>query len=206
MPIHSRPPAYTLHKPTGQARVRIAGRDHYLGVYGTPESHERYDHLIAELLHSADQGADRRITVGQLIVLYMKYARSYYVKCGQETSEVNNLRVALRPLAKLFRSTLAADFSPKKLKNVRDEMIRKGCVRTSINRQVDRIRRMFKWAVSEEIVSSNVYVVRETLGRDLSPAQGWRWCRRGLVPISRGIPSEIDCDVIDAELEQHGIL
>ena len=41
-----RKPAYTLHKPTGQARVRIKGKDHYLGEYGTPESRERYDDLI----------------------------------------------------------------------------------------------------------------------------------------------------------------
>ena len=43
-----RKPAYGLHKPSGQARVRIDGEDHYLGVYGTPESRDRYDDLIAE--------------------------------------------------------------------------------------------------------------------------------------------------------------
>ena len=41
-------PACTLHKPTGEARVRIDGRDHYLGVYGSRESRLRYDDLIAE--------------------------------------------------------------------------------------------------------------------------------------------------------------
>jgi len=38
-----RKPSYLLHKPTGQARVRINGTDHYLGVYGTPESRDRYE-------------------------------------------------------------------------------------------------------------------------------------------------------------------
>jgi len=33
-----RKPSYLLHKPTGQARVRIDGHDNYLGEYGTPES------------------------------------------------------------------------------------------------------------------------------------------------------------------------
>ena len=41
-------PAYTHHKPTGQARVRINGKSFYLGKYGSPESHDRYDALIAE--------------------------------------------------------------------------------------------------------------------------------------------------------------
>ncbi|MEI8381447.1 MAG: hypothetical protein WCJ09_15070 [Planctomycetota bacterium] len=41
-------PSYTHHRASGQARVRIAGRDIYLGLYGSPESHERYARLIAE--------------------------------------------------------------------------------------------------------------------------------------------------------------
>lgn len=32
-----RKPAYLLHAPSGQARVRIDGNDHYLGVYDSPE-------------------------------------------------------------------------------------------------------------------------------------------------------------------------
>ena len=41
-------PAYLHHKATGQARCRIAGKDHYLGEFGSPESRERYEELIAE--------------------------------------------------------------------------------------------------------------------------------------------------------------
>ena len=33
-------PSYRLHKPTGQAVVRIDGRDFYLGKYGTEARHE----------------------------------------------------------------------------------------------------------------------------------------------------------------------
>ena len=40
-------PSYLLHKPTGQARVRINGRDIYLGEYGSEESRIRYGELIA---------------------------------------------------------------------------------------------------------------------------------------------------------------
>ena len=35
-------PAYLHHKPSGQTRVRIDGKDHYLGEYGTAESYEHY--------------------------------------------------------------------------------------------------------------------------------------------------------------------
>ena len=41
--------AYCLHKASGRAVVRLVGKDHYLGgPCGSPESHERYERLIAE--------------------------------------------------------------------------------------------------------------------------------------------------------------
>ena len=39
-------PAYLLHKPSGQARVRINGKDYYLGPHGSADSKARYDDLI----------------------------------------------------------------------------------------------------------------------------------------------------------------
>ncbi len=41
-------PSYRLHKPTGQAVVTLSGRDHYLGKFGTPHSHNKYQRLIGE--------------------------------------------------------------------------------------------------------------------------------------------------------------
>jgi len=41
-------PSYRLHKPTGQAVVRLDGRDHYLGKHGTPGSQEAYHRKVAE--------------------------------------------------------------------------------------------------------------------------------------------------------------
>ena len=41
-------PSYCHHKSSGRAVVRIDGRDHYLGPYGSSESYERYARLIAE--------------------------------------------------------------------------------------------------------------------------------------------------------------
>lgn len=49
-------PGYLLHKPTGQARVRLNGHDHYLGPYGSDESRIEYGKLIAQ--HSAGVPVD----------------------------------------------------------------------------------------------------------------------------------------------------
>ncbi len=43
-----RTPALVHHKPTGQARVRIGGRDFYLGKFGSPEAEAAYHHLLAD--------------------------------------------------------------------------------------------------------------------------------------------------------------
>lgn len=45
-------PSYCHHKASGQAVVRIAGDDIYLGVFDTPESHEKYRRVVAEHLTS----------------------------------------------------------------------------------------------------------------------------------------------------------
>ena len=45
---HRRSPKLTHHKPSGQARVRIDGRDLYLGRFGTPEAEAAYHAVIAE--------------------------------------------------------------------------------------------------------------------------------------------------------------
>ena len=37
-----RPPKYRHYKPKGLAVVRIDGKDHYLGKFGSEQSHEKY--------------------------------------------------------------------------------------------------------------------------------------------------------------------
>lgn len=41
-------PSYRLHKPSGQARVIVGGKQIYLGPFGSPESQRRYAQLLAE--------------------------------------------------------------------------------------------------------------------------------------------------------------
>ena len=46
----SRLPKYRHYKPKNLAVVRIDGKDHYLGPYGSPESQDTYRRLLAEWL------------------------------------------------------------------------------------------------------------------------------------------------------------
>ena len=45
----NRPPKYSLHKPSGQAKVRYNGKTFYLGKHGTQASLEAYAEFVAKL-------------------------------------------------------------------------------------------------------------------------------------------------------------
>ena len=60
MPRTNRPPAYRLHKARNCAVVTIDGKNHYLGPYGSPESHEKYARLIAEWRRQLPATCSRR--------------------------------------------------------------------------------------------------------------------------------------------------
>lgn len=151
MPRQKKKPSYLLHKPSGQAYARLNGRVVYLGNYGTPESRDQYDEVVAAWLEG--QSEDRfTITVDDLALQYFAHCQTYYVKDGEPTSEVSATRSALRVLVRLFGSSRARTFGPQKLIAVRDEMIQLDWCRTSINLQIGRVRRCFKWGVQQELV------------------------------------------------------
>jgi hypothetical protein len=94
-------PGYLLHKPTGQARVRLDGRDFYLVAYDAPASWERYHRLLAErkspgAITAAPSSGD--VTITELCAAYMEWAAGYYIKNGRATSQVGVIRMALRAL------------------------------------------------------------------------------------------------------------
>src|SRR4051812_33672120 len=95
-------PSYRLHKPTGQAVVRLDGRDFYLGKYGTPGSQEVYHRKVAEwvtggLIASPGEtrGAALDLYVNELILAFCRHAEAYYRRAdGTPTAEMENLRLA----------------------------------------------------------------------------------------------------------------
>lgn len=161
-------PKYRLHRPSGQARVTIDGRDFYLGPWKTRASLVEYDRLIAEWiaggrrLPSTDSPAD--LTIAELIAAYRRYARTYYVKDGKPTKYLGHIKAALKPLRKLYARTSVSEFGPKRLKAVRQTFIDDKLTRKYINSHVGRIKKMFKWAASEELVSGSVYHALATVG------------------------------------------
>jgi integrase len=150
--LTNRLPKYRHHKASGQAVLTLGGFDHYLGVYGTEASKQAYQRKLTEWLSSHKPGTGKPTggsdyTIDEIFVRYWAHVETYYVKDGQPTGEQHALRSALTPLINLYGPTPADDFGPLELKAVRESMIKQGLSRRLINQRINRIRRMFKWAV-----------------------------------------------------------
>lgn len=161
-------PSYCRHKASGRAVVRIDGDDHYLGPYDSPESWETYYRLIAEWKVRQSErkpgppsaGTTRAslagLTVSQVLLAYWQFAQGYYVRDGRPTSELAGMKDALKPVRELYGRTAASEFGPLALKAVRAHMVSGDLCRTETNKRINRIKRVFKWAVSEELIPASV--------------------------------------------------
>ena len=87
-------PKYALHKATGQARVRINGKSIYLGPYDSEESRRRYDEIVSDFMKGTLNVSYHKLTIAQLCISYVTYAKTYYVKNGRITSEVSNIQTS----------------------------------------------------------------------------------------------------------------
>jgi integrase len=163
-----RTPSYCLHKATGQAVVRIDGKDHYLGKHGTPESRAEYNRLIGEWFANAQSLPSKAesdgFTVNVLLVNYWRWAEEHYRDAeGKPSRELENVKDALRPLRKLYGETTAASFGPLALRAVQQHMVQAGLARTVVNSRINRIRRVFKWASSFELLPVAAYEALRTV-------------------------------------------
>lgn len=161
-------PSYRLHKATGQAVVTLAGKDHYLGPHGTQASKDEYDRLTSVFLASGrrmpSEGDATGLTVVELVARFIAHAKQHYRKPdGRPTSEVGCIKAALKPLLALYGREPVSEFGPLKLKAIRQTLIDSGKARKSINHNVRRIVRAFRWGVAEELVAPGVVQALEAV-------------------------------------------
>lgn len=153
-------PSYLLHSSSGQARVRIDGKDHLLGEYDSEESKIRYAELISGTVPvkpaDADEedipAVDQGVSVNEICLSFLTHAKTHYVKNGKPTSELYCFKSCIKVLRELYGMAPANTFGPKRLKTVRAKMIDLGWARGNINRMVCRIRQIFKYAIEEELI------------------------------------------------------
>jgi integrase len=165
------PPSYRQHS-SGQAIVTVRTaegnrRDLLLGPWDSSESRAEYAHVLEVLnahggRYPGEAPAPESLSVNEVILEFWKYAEGHY---GINNKELEQFRYSLRPLKTLYGTHPAARFTPKCLKVVRQNMVDLGWCRSVINRRLTRIKTMFNWAVSEELVPPSIaHGLREVKG------------------------------------------
>jgi integrase len=179
MSRRKKPPSYRLHKQSGQAIVTLpdgAGgrRDVLLGPYDSPESRAEYGRVIAEWEANGRRpptvaaAGQNDLSLGELLLAYWRHAEEHYKGAdGEPTNELHECKRACRPLNHLYGHTAAREFGPLALKAVRDLMIngyehpqygpQEALARGVVNQRVGRIKRLFRWAVENELVPPGVF-------------------------------------------------
>jgi hypothetical protein len=180
-------PTYRRHFQTGRAAVSIyradGSRTELLlpGDFGSQESSLEYERLLCQLRAHGGMlpidAAKRDITIAELVLKFMAHAETYYVDpvTKMATSEVVACRDGLRALCRLYAETPAVKFGPLALQALRSAMVsgswlreeersrrvkenrHVGLARTTCNKHVGRVKLLFKWAASIELIPASVY-------------------------------------------------
>ena len=176
MPKAQGVPSYRYHKARNCAVVTLDGKSIYLGEFDSPASKAKYAEKIAEWQRNRDASQAVRAspgshyTCGRLALDYLRFAEGYYVKNGEQTSQIDRVRQALRALVALYEEQPVIEFGPLKLRNIQQHLVGQGLCRTYINSLVGCLKLMFKWAAAEEKIPASVpdalrYVVGLKKGR-----------------------------------------
>ena len=162
---------------SGQAICEIAGTTYYLGKHGSPESLARYAVLIREYqqnglvvpphitsaslqemtagfvipTQSVNQSAEP-ILVKHVTAAYRLHIEKIYQNDLVERTRLNRL---CDELDKHSGSVLASEYGPRLLQEQRDRWVKSGKSRKYCNRLTNATVRIFRHAVSQELIDSS---------------------------------------------------
>jgi hypothetical protein len=171
-PKKLKPPALSLHKPSGRAFVMARDENGkrrmiYLGKHGTAEAERNYRQFLSEFYAGhplrvpqpkKTEDPDDALTVEGLCAEFLLHAESRYRKQdGTSTGEALNFAHAFRQLLKLYRDIPAAKFDVTMLEAVQQAMVRDDLARSCVNNRVSRIRRAYRWAARKKLVPASVW-------------------------------------------------
>jgi integrase len=163
-------PKYSRHGSSDRAVVYIDRKAIYLGKYGSPASKKKYAEVIAARTAAVDQvavesGAARpEFSVNEICLAFVtKVLPKYKNAEGEPSAEQDCFKGVIRILRELLGESPANTFGPLKLRAARDVMITKGWCRTFINKQMARVRFIFRMAASWEMVLGATYQNLKTM-------------------------------------------
>ena len=162
-------PAYTYHI-SGQACVRLDGKDFYLGKHGTPESYARYHALLAEYNANGMKapGDDQTPTHQAETSILVKHVTADFrvrilPRYENNEGQHNRYKNLLRLLDKQHGESEVDQFGPRALEALRDGFIEKGNCRRYCNDLTRMLVKIIKHGVARELVGPERIVALEAL-------------------------------------------
>jgi integrase len=185
-------PAYRIHRTKGLGYVRLNKRMVYLGKANSSESFAKYRRILGEWLASGRVPSHGKcdlpaaLTVTEVIDAYLKWARHYYRDAdGNVSAGVAPVEAAAKTLQALYGPTAAEGFGPIAFKAVRLAMIESELCRNVVNQRASNIKRIFRWAVAEQMLPSSVLQALSAV----EPLRRGRSAARETQPV-RPVPDE----------------
>lgn len=165
-------PSYLQHTQSGRARAvwtDALGVRHFRmlpGEYGSEESRTAFAKLELELAATPNQTPatdGEGVSVNELMLAFLAHAEQHYRRSdGTPTHEIDEYNLVSRYVRKLYGLT-PAEFGPLALKAVRQAFIDANWCRSLVNQRIGRVRRVFKWGASEELVPVAVHQALATV-------------------------------------------
>jgi integrase len=182
-------PKYRKHSLRDLAFAEADGkRTYFPGQHGSVESREAYHRFLADFKPKprARRRQDIKIarpekgkaTVADLCFQFLFYAEQHYPESVDGTPELVKFKTVIEPLIRQFGHLNVRQFGPLNLKAFRSKLLEVKIVKRSkdrtkqeetglsrryINSHLNRVRRIFKWGVSEELVDAEVWQALESV-------------------------------------------
>lgn len=138
------------------------------------------------------------LTVVEILARYKKFAVRHHQEDGVPTGEWDNIEYAIEPLKRLYGRTLVRDFGPLALKSLQTQMVATGLSRGVINSRIAKIKRIFRWAVSEQLAPPNLLVgLQMVMGLQKGPTPARE--TKPVMPISSWTGGHLQADEIRSE-------
>ena len=140
-----------------QAFSWYKGERVYHGVWGSPEAEKNYKRFIAALLENPILPLRDSKTGSSALVSELAAGFLDNVESRTNRTDFLHFKTAIGYLIGIYGELSVDEFSPKKLKVVRNQMVKAGTLcRRMVNSYTARIIRIFTWGVEEEYINPNV--------------------------------------------------
>jgi integrase len=164
-------PKLSRHKGTNSACIKYQGKRHYFGKWDSEESRQRYGRFVRSLLDGNPNPLAAERTPGlplvcDLVDQFLEHARAVY-----SGGEYYSLKSAAAALMDTHSTTTLEQFGPRALVDVQQNMIGRGWKRGHVNHQIQRVRRIFRWGVSRELLPGAKIYELESIS-PIKPGQG----------------------------------